>query len=70
MRNELLKQNYQRTFLKAAILKRDLVLAQMILTSLQNDLLHRVSFQVFTKVFCTHSVGFLQIFKSFSSNLR
>ena len=33
----------------------------MIFTLLQNDLLHRVCFQVFAKVFCIHSVGHLVV---------
>ena len=37
------------------------VLVQIGFTLLQNDLLHRVSYQVFAKVFWTHSVGHLVV---------
>ena len=45
------------------------VLVQIIFNLLQNDLLHRVSFQVFAKVFWTHSVGHLVVASTlFNSN--
>ena len=53
------KQSSLRVIPEAVILKKALELAQMIFTLLQNDLIHRVFFQVFAKIFRAHSVGHL-----------
>ena len=57
------------TFSCRAIAMAASVLVQIIFNLLQNDLLHRVSFQVFATVFWTHSVGHLVVASTlFNSN--
>ena len=57
------------TFSCRAIAMAASVLVQIIFNLLQNDLLHRVSFQVFANVFWTHSVGHLVVASTlFNSN--